>query len=283
MNANPKQALNWALTAAGVVAAVICVRTFIVASYRISTPAMETTLSTGDCVLVDKLARAALQRNHVFLFTSPLIRDRRESPLIVSRCAALPGDTIEVSAAGYKINGRLYPLPPTTLADYTFSSGIETAFLNTLQRLNIPIRNLARQGGSFGVRLAAFEEYRIREELIPAVNRAFIRQSARQYSIILPRKGDNYPLNENIMPVCRDAILAEAGSGAEIRNNKLYIDNREQTSFRFARNYYWALSDHIDQGIDSRRLGLIPDECIVGRVRFCWYSPNPERRLKTIR
>ena len=245
---------------------------------------METALSTGDCVLVDKLfPRSALRRNNVFLFTSPLIRDRRESPLILSRCAALPGDTIEVSAAGYKVNGRLYPLSPTSLSDYTISAGTETTFLNTLRRLNIPVRDLARKGNSFDIRLTSFEEYRIREELLPAVNRAFIRQSVPTYSIILPRKGFDYPLNENIIAVCRDAILTEAGSGAEIRNNKLYVDNREQTRFRFSRNYYWALSDHIGEGIDSRHLGFIPDESIVGRARFCWYSANPKRRFKTIR
>jgi signal peptidase I len=284
MRAKPQQALSLALTVVGLVIAVVCVRTFIVASYRISTSAMETSLMAGDYVLVNKIgARSSLKRNDVFLFKSPLISDREDSPLIVSRCIALPGDTIEVSNKGYKVNGVHYPLSPTALSYYTFSSGIENHFLSALRRLKISVRDLTRRGASFNIRLTPFEEYQIREELSSDMNRAFLASNTQAYTITVPFEGLNYTITEEILTAYSEAILIEAGSEALIRNHKLYIQNKEQTSFRFSNNYYWALSDHIDEAVDSRHLGFIPANNIVGKVFFCWFSASPSRRLKSIK
>ncbi|MDR2496445.1 MAG: signal peptidase I [Tannerellaceae bacterium] len=284
MRAKPRQALSLALPALVVVIAVVCVRTFIVASYRISTSAMETALAAGDYVLVDKTgSKSRLRHNDVFLFTSPLGSDRENSPLIVSRCIALPGDTIEVSGTGYKVNGMHYPLSPTALSDYAFSSGIENSFLSALRRLNINVRDLTRRGASFGIRLTPFEEYQIREELTVDMNRFFTRSNTQPYAITVPYEGLDYRIDEELPTAYGEAILGEAGHEAAIRNHKLYINNSEQRTFRFRSNYYWALSDHIDEAVDSRHVGFIPADRIVGKVFFCWFSSSPRRRFKTIR
>ncbi|MDR0393925.1 MAG: hypothetical protein LBH77_02080 [Tannerella sp.] len=43
------------------------------------------------------------------------------------------------------------------------------------------------------------------------------------------------------------------------------------------------LSENETEGIDSRHLGLIPEDRIAGNVWYCWYSKDASRRFKKIR
>jgi signal peptidase I len=270
------------LLCAGVLLVVLCVRAFCIGSYRISTASMENTLHKGDYVLVNKLPAKHLKRNHILLFTSPLIKDRGDAPLLVSRCIALPGDTIQVSDAGYSINGVFYPRSPNTLSSYTFEQEIATPFLEVLRRLRIPQREMTEGGDRVTLSLTPFEEYRIREELTEPMNRRFVREEAGNYRFIAPRKGETYRLNASFLIACREAILAETNEQAEFRDKKLFLDGQEINRFRFNQDYYWVLSDNINEAVDSRHLGFIPASHIIGNAWFCWYSKDKKRLFKRI-
>ena len=66
-----------------------------------------------------KWMRKDIQRNAILLFTSPLQRDTAAGALLISRCIAVPGDTVLVHNDGYRINGKEYPLSPNTLRRYS--------------------------------------------------------------------------------------------------------------------------------------------------------------------
>lgn len=188
------------------VAMVVCLRLFCIASYRISTDSMNDALVKGDRILVDKLPlKENPGRNRVVLFHSPLLRDTLEQPLFVSRCVGMPGDTIRVP---------------------------------------------------------------------------FLEES---YNLVIPRKDRAYRLDEASLIACRDAILLEAGDQAAFREGKLYLDGRETTFFFFRQDYYWMLSDNPNEAIDSRHLGVIPADHIVGNAFFCWYSTNTRHLFKPVR
>jgi signal peptidase I len=244
---------------------------------------MENTLHKGDYVLVNKLPLRQLKRNQVLLFTSPLIKDRSAAPLLVSRCIAQPGDTIQVSDAGYSVNGVLYPRSPNTLSFYTFGQEIKTPFAKALEKLNIPLRDKKESATRTRLSLTSFEEYRIREELTEQMNRYFIREETVHYRLVTPRKGMMYRLDGTFFTAAyREIIRAETGGQVEFRNNKLYIDNRETNRFRFRQDYYWVLSDNINEAVDSRHVGFIPSSHILGNAWFCWYSKDPGRSFKKI-
>ena len=266
-----------------VVGIVILIRLFGVESFQISTNAMAETLRKGDRILVDKLMGGRTPgRNRVVLFTSPLAKDSTDAPLFISRCIGMPGDTILVDESGYTINGRKIPRSPQSLSTYFATTGTYETLEASARKLNITPRDL--QPGRFGYTftLTAFEEYQLREELSDAENQHFVSERIREYRLIVPKKGRAYPLDAAALTACKEIILDETDGKARFRNEKLYIDGRETNFFFFRQDYYWMLSDNADEAIDSRHLGLIPADHIVGEARFRWYSPDKRRIFKPV-
>jgi signal peptidase I len=242
---------------------------------------MENTLHRGDYVLVNRIGARHPGHNRIVVFTSPLIKDRKDSPIMVSRCVAMPGDTIQVTGDGYRINKTLYPLSPDALSTYTVQPAAGKRFTGALKRLGIAERDLRETSSGITLRLTSFEEYSIREELPPAVNKGFIKEGAPSYIVVVPRRGEPYRLTASALTACREAIRAEAAGEVEFRDHRLFVDGKEMGAFTFREDYYWLLSDNINEAVDSRHLGFIPSRSIIGAVWLCWYSVDGRRTFKT--
>jgi signal peptidase I len=256
-----------------IVGFVLLIRHFCIGSYRISTHAMEEALHKGDYVLVNKLfANKHPNRNEIILFKSPLLRDRDHTPLIVSRCVALPGDTIHVGSAGYTINGVLYPRPPQSLASYTVAREIRESFVKLLIKKNIAIREPQEPGKTPVFILTPFEEYQIREEMSEKVNKLFVRAKVESYMLVVPRKGETYSLNQGLLIAGREAILAESAQEIIFPDKQLAPDRKDMQTFTFGKDYYWVLSDNTEDAVDSRHVGFIPADHIIGKVWFRWFK-----------
>lgn len=239
---------------------------------------METTLHEGEYILVGKPPLAGNPaHNRVVLFHSPLRQDSVNPPLFISRCVGLPGDTLYISHDRYLTNGQQIPRSPRTLVTYFVDNRLRDEFVHLLQRLYIPQREFAQ--GSYGVTLSLtpFEEYQLREELSAEANLRFTCNQKESYTLIIPRKGKAYRLDEAALVACREAILRETDGKARFQDGKLYLDGKETAFFFFQQDYYWMLSDNTNSGVDSRHLGFIPADYIVGNALFCWYSPNLKR------
>lgn len=259
------------------------IRLFLLESLHLSTDAMETSLHEGDFVLLDKTPfgkRPA--RNETMMFLSPLRKDTASPPAFVSRCIALPGDTLRVTANGYRINGKDYPCAPRAQASYFMADEGKEAFIRLLAKM--PGRRLSWKPVEGGVTcvLTSFEAYQVREEL-PASLRPFFRMyAAPDYRLVVPQKGRAYALDSLSLRACREAIANETGGKAVFKDGKLFLDGKQTNFFFFRQDYYWFLSDYRDAAIDSRHLGIIPEDHILGHVFFCWYSSDKNNRLARV-
>lgn len=263
---------------------VMVVRQYGIASYRISTDAMEEALHKGDFILVNKLTiKGNPGRNRVVLFTSPLLKDTATQPLFVSRLIGMPGDTIRVDNHGFSVNGLQIPRSPRTVSRYIVKQNIQPTFLAAMDTLKIPVRNRKAELGGISLDLTAFEVYQLKEELPYSDKELFQQESTESYRLIVPQKGRAYRLDANSLRACREAILAETHGKAVIKDDKLFLDGKETTFFFFNQNYYWVLSDNTNNGIDSRHLGFIPANHMIGHALFCWFSIQPQRIFKPIR
>ena len=102
------------------------------------------------------------------------------------------------------------------------------------------------------------------------------------YELVVPQKGRTYRLNAAALTACREAIRAEAGDKAVFRDGKLFLDGRETDFFFFNQDYYWMLSDNANEAVDSRHLGFIPRNHIIGNAWLCWYSKDRQRIFKPV-
>lgn len=274
---------KWLATVMLLVGGVMAVRYFCMESFHVSTDSMEVALHKGDYILVNKLPQKDNPgRNRVVLFTSPLLKDTLSSPLFLSRCIGMPGDTIRVGNEGYKVNGKLIPHSPRSLNRYIVTQAAQEELLGVQKRLNIPVRDLKEEEYGLSLSLTSFEEYQLREELSDDANVRFIKDQAESYELIVPRKGRAYRLDASALTACREAILAEAGNKAVFRDGKLFLDGREASFFFFKQDYYWMLSDNINEAVDSRHLGFIPRDHVIGNAWFCWYSKERQRIFKSV-
>lgn len=274
---------KWLAAFALAAALVTGIRRYAIESYRISTQAMLEALHPGDYILVNKWRSASNpERNRVVLFTSPLRRDTVSSPLFISRCIGMPGDTIRVGPEGYSVNGVLAPRSPRALTSYFVALKAKEDFLRTLHALQIPEREMKTEPFGLTLRLTSFEAYQIRQELPEELHSLFINDPGERYTLVVPRKGRAYRLNAAALTACKEAILRETDGQARFHDDKLYLDGRETSFFFFKQDYYWVLSDNTAEAVDSRHLGFIPADHLVGNAFFCWYSPDKGRIFKPV-
>ncbi|MDD4515897.1 signal peptidase I [Massilibacteroides sp.] len=263
------------------IAVVVAIRFYLIESYRISTTAMENSLKKGDFILVNKSNKQP-KGNQVILFVSPLLKDSASTPLFLSRCIGLPGDTIRIAQDGYTINGRYFPLSPNTVCQYNVDNAIVESFLNVMKRLEISVRNQKQEEKNVLLSLTPFEEYSIREELDEQTNKLFTKLYAEEYTLVVPRKNRPYRLTPENLTACKEAILHEAELSVSFRDQKLFMDGKETNFFFFRQDYYWVLSDNTKDGIDSRHLGFIPADNILGTAWWCWFSQQSDHLFKPV-
>ena len=267
-----------------IVVTVVLFRLFLVGSYRITGNHMGDTLKAGDRILVNKLKNSGNpERNRLVLYKSPLRRDALEPPLLVGRCIGVSGDAIQMGDDGFRVNGRLLPNAPMMQPTFRINKDIKEPLLNTLDSLRIPLRNIKEDSVSIILRMSLREKELLIRNLSKVVPIDIIGERRMGYEFVIPRKGISIDINEISLMVCKEAIMSEVGDAAIINDCKLYINGEEKSSFTFSKNYFWVLSENEADGIDSRHLGLIPEDYIIGSIRYRWYSKNPYNRFKKIR
>lgn len=265
------------------VAIIWVIRQWFVGSYRISTKAMEQTVLSGDFVLVNKLpSKGNPGRNRVVLFSGRLPGDSIRMPLMISRCVGMPGDTICVEEKEFCVNGRILPFAPQSLHTWEITLSHEDNCLKTLQTLRIPLREWKQDKSGYTLRLTSYEAWKVKEEMGREENLLQCREEFVPYTLVIPQKGRAYRLDETSLLFCREAILNETDGKAVFRNGKLFIDGKETTFFFFENDYYWMLSDNPEEAVDSRHLGIIARDRIVGNVWLSWYSKDRGRIFSNI-
>lgn len=266
-----------------VVTTALLVRLFLVGSYRITGSTMGETLKVGDYVFVNKLKSGNYRDyNRLMLYKSPLLRDAAKPPLFVGRCIGIPGDVIQMGVDGFRVNGRLLPNAPMMQPTFHINNNIREPLLQTLEALQIPLRQMKADSTGITLRMSLREKELLVRNLSKVVPIEMINDYAMDYQFVIPGKGTAIDLNEIVLMVCNEAIMRETGGAADIHEGKLFLQGKETVSFTFKNDYCWILSENETEGIDSRHLGLIPQNHIVGIIWYCWYSKDAAHRFKRI-
>ena len=294
---------------------VFCVRTFLIEPYTVSSTQMETALVDGERILIDKTAygirmpmtiltvpftfdkyssiielpykrifESNVERNDIVLFNNPSDTlkplDKRE--LLLSRCIALPGDTIYVKDGIFQINGKDYVHSPDVTNEYFIKTKNKKDLTEIIQELEISESSLKMQADTTFLKLNKLEAFILNKSLPDSISAIPLTDTVSSYKFLIPSKGKIIDLNAETIAIYKQIILIEKGSKAKFKEDKLYISGEEQKRYTFTDNYYWMLSDNTLTSSDSRTLGFIPFKNIIGKSRFIWYSSTKGRSFSTI-
>jgi signal peptidase I len=105
-------------------------------------------------------------------------------------------------------------------------------------------------------------------------------------TIYIPKAGDNIKLDTITYFIYERAIrVYENNPTLDMKDNKVYLDGKEITSYTFKQNYYFMMGDNRHNSADSRFWGFVPEDHIVGKALFTWMSldPNETNIFKKIR
>lgn len=250
---------------------------FVFASFSIPTDSMKPVLLPGDYVLVNKSLKgprffsldgakehkpleinrlkgiSEFQRNEVLVFNFPY-PERWDSIgfdlmlYYVKRCIALPGDTLEIRNACYKVRG------------YTGRLGNQLS-QNSLAHYLENKKNVEKmiQENSFW---------------------AYPGDTALNWSIkdfgpfYLPARGDTILMNEKHYFLYRNLIEWEQRKKLIQRGGRFYLEGQELRDYVFTHSYYFMGGDNCHSSQDSRYWGPLPEDYIVGKATLIWKSKN---------
>ena len=253
----------------------VLLQVFVFASFKVPSDSMEPTLTAGDYILVDKCATGArlfdllkaingeevkicrvpgwrdFRRNDVLVFNFPYPEKRDSMAFDVmlyyaKRCVGLPGDTLEIRNAHYRVRG----------VEETIG------YVNGQDEL----QRVMDSGEAKQMRL---------------VTRSYPKDSALGWSIAefgplyIPRQGDNLPMNRKHAVLYKHPIEWEQKKELRMKGDSVWIGDSLINSYRFRESYYFVAGDKALNSRDSRYWGLLPEPFIVGRVWRIWKSIDP--------
>lgn len=308
---------------------VLLVRSFFLESFSVSSAQMEMTLLRGDKILINKTAygirmpvtllsipftfdkifgiksySTALQapykrifargvdRGDIVLFNNPLETDKPldKRSLLLSRCVALPGDSMRVENGLFIINGRSYLGCPNTAEEYSFKASAKKELDDIAKELQISIPVGTVRGDSVITHLSKYDAFVLNESLSDSLTLVPCKKDTlKSHTFLIPFKGKIIDLNESSLVVYKQIILQEQeGKDVKIEGGELLIDDIRQVDYTFEDSYYWMLSDNSIHSTDSRSIGFIPFSSIVGKASLIWHSSDengtrPERCFSSIK
>lgn len=244
-----------------------------------ATPAMEPNFYAGEVFAYVKTS--SFQRNEIGVFKFP--DATHES--YVKRCIGVPGDTIQIIAGKEWINGKAnielplknnyWVVTKNPISGRTFGKEKEISIENWQEiSTNTYVMHLSEpQKEMLSKHLAIEKIDRYIDTSAPSSDYIYPNTGNNDWNldyfgpIYLPKKGDQIVLNPENIDLYFKCIKQE-NSSAEKTDQGITIEGQLQKTYIFKENYYFMMGDNRGNTIDSRFWGLLPENLILGKVKY---------------
>lgn len=291
-----KKAWKWGLFFGGALVIVLLLRGFVFTPYVIPSSGMENALYQGDRIFVNKWSYGLrvpgmslfsyhrwkpkpVQLGDLTVFNNPAsqekVVDKRE--VFISRCVGLPGDTLLLDTL-FTVISNWEKAGPDRKKLYSYPAEKEATMDSLLDVLSIKYSRLMGENNHESVRSFSHYEYYLLEQALGKNNWIMpIQMQGNELvrELIVPRVGQSIKITPWNCTLYRNTILLHEGKNAEVINDSLYIDGAVAESYTFNKNYHWMASNNSINMADSRLFGFVPENHIIGKAAFIWFSKEP--------
>lgn len=229
-----------------------------------------------------------IRRNKEFI-----VRPIDKKDHYIKRCVGLPGDNLEIRDGQIYIDGKASPNPEHLQFPYSLilPPGVQLS-AQKLEEWGVDKSDFIQTRNGQEVFIDSTQVAKIKSldpniilnkrmdtpdplGLYPHAPKLFPSWSNNNFGPIwIPKRGETIDLTpENIALYTRVIDVYENNEFSR-SGNTITINGEKATKYTFKQDYFWAMGDNRLNSEDSRAWGFVPEDHIVGKPLFIWFSKD---------